>query len=111
MVCKIKGCEACPIVVHLHINGIRLTMQVDTGGAVSTISEQTQKKFFPKALLQRTSIKGTSFFSLQQQSTFLSCLFFISWKTKELLDDSLLSLFLQFTTTHVCGMALNALQY
>ena len=31
-------------------------MEVDTG-AVSIISEQTQKKFFPKALLQRTSIK------------------------------------------------------
>ena len=47
MVYKIKDSEACPITVHLLINGIRLKM---TGAAVSIISEQTQKKFFPKAL-------------------------------------------------------------
>ena len=43
--------------MHLHINGIHLKMEVDTGVEVSIISDQTQKKFFPKALLQRTSIK------------------------------------------------------
>ena len=57
MVYKIKDSEARPITVHLHINGIHLKMEVDTGAAVSTISEQTQKNFFPNALLQRTSIK------------------------------------------------------
>ena len=51
MVFKIKDTEARPITVHLHINGIRLTMEVDTGAAVSIVSEQTQKK------LQRTNIK------------------------------------------------------
>ena len=53
MVYKIKDSEARPITVHLHINGIHLKMEVDTGAAVSIISEQTQKN----ALLQRTSIK------------------------------------------------------
>ena len=57
MVYKIKDSEARPITVHLHINGIHLKMEVNTGAAVSIISEQTQKKFFPNALHQRTSIK------------------------------------------------------
>ena len=52
MVCKIKDSEARPITVQLHVNGIRLTMEVDTGAAASIISEQTQKKSFPKAMLQ-----------------------------------------------------------
>jgi len=57
MVCKIKDREARPITVQLHINGTPLTMEVDTGAAVSIISAQTHKKFFPKASLQQTSIK------------------------------------------------------
>ena len=57
MVCKIKDSEARPITVQLHINGIPLTMEVDTGAAVSIISEQAQKRFLPKKTLRRSSIR------------------------------------------------------
>ena len=58
MVCKIKDSEARTITVQLHINGTPLTMEVDTGAAVSIlISALTQKQLFPKVSLQRTSIK------------------------------------------------------
>ena len=58
MVYKIKDSEACTITVQLHINGTPLTMEVDTGAAVSIlISALTQKQLFPKASLQQTSIK------------------------------------------------------
>ena len=58
MVCQIKDSEARPITVHLHINGTPLTMEVDTGAAVSIlISALTQKQLFPKVSLQQTSIK------------------------------------------------------
>ena len=50
MVCKIKDSEARPITVHLHISGIRLTMEVDTGATVSIFSEETQKKFSPASI-------------------------------------------------------------
>ena len=53
MVYKIKDSEAQPITVHLHINRIRLTMEVNTGAAVCIISEQTQKKLFTRSFLQK----------------------------------------------------------
>ncbi len=57
MVYKVKSSEARPITVKLLINGTPLTMEVDTGAAVSIISEQTQKRFFPKASLRWTNVR------------------------------------------------------
>ena len=54
---KVGSCAARPITAQLKINGVQLTMEVDTGAAVSIISERTQKKAFPKASLQKTTVK------------------------------------------------------
>ena len=57
---------SCCVILHLSLSKsvayagrtiAPLTMEVDTGAAVSIISAQTHKKFFPKASLQQTSIK------------------------------------------------------
>ena len=40
-----------PIMVDLEVNGKALTMEVDTGAAVSIISEETHRKVFPEACL------------------------------------------------------------
>ncbi|MDD9817031.1 MAG: reverse transcriptase domain-containing protein, partial [Gammaproteobacteria bacterium] len=57
VVYRIGDCAARPITAQLEINGKQLTMEVDTGAAVSIISESTQKKVFSKVSLQRTSVK------------------------------------------------------
>jgi len=44
VVYRIRDCAAHPITAQLGINGKQLTMEVDTGAAVSIISESTQKK-------------------------------------------------------------------
>ena len=41
----------CPINVKLQVDGRRLVMEVDTGAAVSIISEGTRKKLFTNAKL------------------------------------------------------------
>ena len=43
--------------VQLQINGTPLSMEIDTGAAVSIISEPTQRNLFPIATLQPARIK------------------------------------------------------
>ena len=43
--------------VQLQINGTPLSMEIDTGAAVSIISEQTQRNLFPDVTLQHSRIK------------------------------------------------------
>ena len=45
-----------PLEVPLIINGKRLTMELDTGAAVSIISEATRKEFFPNEKLHQSKI-------------------------------------------------------
>jgi len=45
-----------PLEVPLIINGKRLTMELDTGAAVSIISEATRKELFPKEKLHPSNI-------------------------------------------------------
>ena len=45
-----------PITVDLEINKKKLTMEIDTGAAVSIISEKTRKKIFPNAVLSKSSV-------------------------------------------------------
>ena len=47
--------SAHPITVELGVNGKTLTMELDTGAAVSIISEQTQRKTFPDTPLRRST--------------------------------------------------------
>ena len=46
-----------PYRVVLEINGRPLTLDIDTGAAVSVISERTQKKLFPTTTLEKTDVK------------------------------------------------------
>ena len=45
-----------PITVDVQANGKPLTMELDTGAAVSVISEDTQRRMFPDASLKRTTV-------------------------------------------------------
>ena len=49
--------QSKPIVVTLELNSKSVDMEVDTGAAVSLMSEATQKKLFPQAKLQKTTLR------------------------------------------------------
>ena len=46
-----------PICVGLQVNGSPITMEVDTGAAVSLISEETRKKLLPAATLHHAPVR------------------------------------------------------
>ena len=46
-------CSIKPITVEMTINGERVIMEVDTGAAVSLMSQVTQEKVFPRATLHK----------------------------------------------------------
>ena len=54
-----------PITVQLELNGQQVLMQVDTGAAVSIISEATQQKLFPDAHLEQSSVQLQTYTVLQ----------------------------------------------
>lgn len=51
-----KSTSADPIIVPLTLSGQQLNMEVDTGAALSIISEVTQQSLFPKEKLHSTDI-------------------------------------------------------
>ena len=53
---QVSNKSSHPITVDLEINKKKLTMEIDTGAAVSTISEKTRKKNFPNAVLSQSSV-------------------------------------------------------
>ena len=53
LVCQINGDSSRTRKVQLQINGIPLSMEIDTGAAVSIISEQMQRNLFPTATLHQ----------------------------------------------------------
>ena len=44
------------IQIQLQLNGQHLTMELDTGAAMSLISEETQQKEFPDVVLRPSSV-------------------------------------------------------
>ena len=44
--------KASPIMVNVQVNGVQVTMELNTGAAVSLMSQQQQKELFPMAQLQ-----------------------------------------------------------
>lgn len=49
---KVSKFSAHPLIVELEINHKKVTMEIDTGTAVSVISANTYKKFFQKSNCQ-----------------------------------------------------------
>ena len=45
-----------PITVQLHVEGKPLSMELDTGAAVSIISEQVQRSLYPEAELRASNV-------------------------------------------------------
>ena len=52
-----------PILVEVQVNGQELTMEVDTGAAVSIVSEQRLKKVLPHAEIKATDVKLKTYMS------------------------------------------------
>ena len=50
-----KG-QAAPITVDVTVNDVQVTMEVDTGAAVSVMSQQQQRKLFPQARLHPSQV-------------------------------------------------------
>ena len=42
--------------VNVQVNGVTVTMELDTGAAVPVMSQQQQKKLFPMAQLQPSKV-------------------------------------------------------
>ena len=47
--------------MNLRLNGVSVTMEVDTGVTVSPMSEQSQRHFFLEAVLERPKVRLTTY--------------------------------------------------
>ena len=50
-----------PVCETLELNGVPVRMEVDTGVAVSLISQKTQQRFFPAQTLEKPSVRLTTY--------------------------------------------------
>ena len=53
---KSGGKKAAPITVEVHIDGVLVEMEVDTGAEVSVVSEKTWQKYFPEQKLRPSRV-------------------------------------------------------
>ena len=53
---KVEGRSSHPIIVKLEAQGKPLVMEVDTGAAVSIISEETYDTLFPQVTVKQASV-------------------------------------------------------
>ena len=60
--------QSKPIIVTLELNGKSVDMEVDTGAAVSLMSKATQKKLFPQAKLQKTTLRLQTYITAETLS-------------------------------------------
>ena len=54
---KVQDHRTKPLQVTVELNGKSVVMEVDTGAAVSLMSETTQRNLFPNTELQQTAVK------------------------------------------------------
>ena len=55
-VLKVKGPSEKHLTVTLEIDGVHVPMEINTGAAMSLISEETQKHLFPKGSLRQPEV-------------------------------------------------------
>ena len=53
---KVDECSSTPLKVTVNVNETRLPMEVDTGAAVSIISDATLKAMFPALKIYRSNL-------------------------------------------------------
>ena len=53
----LSASRAAPIVVSVNIHGSQVNMEVDTGSAISLVSEETYKKYWPNCQLQKSDVR------------------------------------------------------
>ena len=53
---RLEQHKASPIKVNVQVNGVPVSMELDTGAAVSVMSQQQQKELFPTAQLQPSKV-------------------------------------------------------
>ncbi len=58
---KVGAPSTHPITVTLQINNKNVKMEVDTGAAITIISEKKKDQLFPKTVLQKSSVKLTTY--------------------------------------------------
>ena len=56
MLCSVNNKRINPYLVVVELNGEAVSMEIDTGAAVSLISHSTQTALFPKAVLTRPKV-------------------------------------------------------
>ena len=56
MLCFVNSKRTNPYLVVVELNGKAVSMEIDTGAAVSLISHSTQTALFPKAVLTRPKL-------------------------------------------------------
>ena len=56
-VLQVTGSSDRPLIATLEIDGVSVPMEVNTGAAVSLMSEETQKHLFPKVQLQSPKVR------------------------------------------------------
>ncbi len=53
---KVEDHSFAPIEVQIVVNGHTLTMELDTGAAVSVISDKTRREFSPSEKLHKSTV-------------------------------------------------------
>ena len=54
---KVGKSSAHPLTVNIEVNRKKITMEIDTGAAVSVISSNTSKKLFNKVKLSKSTLR------------------------------------------------------
>ena len=55
------GQQSPPLTVNLQLNGVPVTMEVDTGVTVLLMSEESQRHFFPEVVFKRSTVRLTTY--------------------------------------------------
>ena len=53
---RLEQHKASPIMVNVQVNGVSVSMELDTGAVVSVMLQQQQKELFPTAQLQPSKV-------------------------------------------------------
>ena len=70
---KVNGKSSNPITVVLDVNSRKVSMEVDTGAAVSVISKETRARLIPNIKVNDTSVILTTYIGEQMAVTGKIC--------------------------------------